>query len=113
MSQLLQLCAARLNTLPLGFCTAGELQEHQAQIMCITAGSQKLDMLLSGMLCILWLLLTMTLISLYPLIGGIEVGAITELIGESCVGKTQFCHTYVDTCQLPVYMGGGREVPLY
>lgn len=53
------------------------------------------------------------MILIWPLIGGIEVGAITEFFGESGVGKTQFCHTLAVTCQLPVNMGGGNGKCLY
>lgn len=34
------------------------------------------------------------------LLGGIETGAITELIGEFRTGKSQLCHTLAVTCQV-------------
>ncbi|KAG5672563.1 hypothetical protein PVAND_002681 [Polypedilum vanderplanki] len=52
----------------------------------ITTGSRTIDKLLEG---------------------GIEVGSITELFGESRTGKTQFVHTLAVTCQLPIDSGGG------
>jgi len=32
--------------------------------------------------------------------GGIETGSVTEVYGESKVGKTQLCHTLCVTCQV-------------
>lgn len=48
-----------------------------------------------------------------PTLGGIETGAITELIGEFRTGKSQLCHTLAVTCQLPLSMGGGEGKCLY
>ena len=45
--------------------------------------------------------------------GGIEMGIITEISGESRTGKTQLCHMLAVTCQLPIDMGGGGGQCLY
>jgi DNA repair protein RAD51 len=45
--------------------------------------------------------------------GGISAGAITELFGESGVGKTLLCHTLAVSCQLPIRFGGGEGQCMY
>lgn len=45
--------------------------------------------------------------------GGIETGTITEILGGSRTGKTQFCHTLAVTCQLPAARGGTEGKCLY
>lgn len=64
---------------PLGFTTATEFHARRSELVCISTGSKTLDTLLGG---------------------GIETGAITELIGEFRTGKSQLCHTLAVTCQV-------------
>jgi len=68
-----------------GFITATEVLEHRKLLKKCTTGSQDLDRILGG---------------------GLETGAITELIGEFGSGKTQICFTLSVLAQLPVEQGG-------
>lgn len=63
----------------MGFTTATEFHARRSELVCISTGSKVLDTLLGG---------------------GIETGAITELIGEFRTGKSQICHTLAVTCQV-------------
>jgi len=65
--------------------TAKELWERRKGMLRCSTGSQKLDALLAG---------------------GIETQAMTELIGEYGVGKTQLCLKLCIVAQLPVEEGG-------
>jgi DNA repair protein RadA len=68
-----------------GFVPAKEILEmRQSMIRCCT-GSKELDRILGG---------------------GVETGAITELIGEYGSGKTQICYTLSVLSHLPVEEGG-------
>ena len=82
--------AAKL--VPLGFTTASEFHNRRSELICLTTGSKQLDTLLGG---------------------GIETGSITEIFGEFRTGKSQFCHTFGVTCQLPIDMGGGEGKCLF
>ena len=64
-----------------GFISALEVLEKRKQMMKCSTGSNTLDSILGG---------------------GIETGAITELIGEFGSGKTQICYTLSVTEQQPV-----------
>ena len=75
---------ARMQVDP-GFIPALEVLEIRKRMIKCTAGSKELDRILGG---------------------GIETGAITELIGEFGSGKTQICFTLAVTAQLPVDEGG-------
>jgi len=74
---------ARMHVNP-GFIPAEVLEMRKQMIKC-TTGSKELDRILGG---------------------GVETGAITELIGEFGSGKTQICFTLSVTAQLPVQEGG-------
>ena len=76
----------------MGFTTATEMHQRRSELISITTGSKQLDTLLAG---------------------GIETGSVTEIFGESGIGKSQFCHTLAVTCQLPLDMGGGEGKCLY
>jgi hypothetical protein len=56
----------------MGITTAGAVLAHRYAAIRIRTGSQELDKILGG---------------------GVEVGSITELVGESRTGKTQLCHS--------------------
>lgn len=95
-------CLSIANKLvPMGFTTATEFHSRRSELVCITTGSKVLDTLLGGQL-------DLPLSSLCPSLslttscfsGGIETGAITELIGEFRTGKSQLCHTLAVTCQV-------------
>ena len=75
---------ARLQVDP-GFIPALEVLEMRRSMIKCKTGSKELDRILGG---------------------GIETGAITELIGEYGSGKTQICFTLSVTAQLPVEEGG-------
>lgn len=75
---------ARLHVDP-GFIPALEVLEMRKNMIKCTTGSEELDRILGG---------------------GVETGAITELIGEFGSGKTQICFTVAVTSQLPVEEGG-------
>jgi DNA repair protein RadA len=75
---------ARMHVDP-GFIPALEVLEMRKSMIKCTTGSSELDRILGG---------------------GVETGAITELIGEFGSGKTQICFTLSVTAQLPVEEGG-------
>jgi DNA repair protein RadA len=75
---------ARMHVDP-GFIPALEVLEMRKSMLRCTTGSSELDRILGG---------------------GVETGAITELIGEFGSGKTQICFTLSVTAQLPVSEGG-------
>ncbi len=75
---------ARMHVNP-GFIPALEVLEMRKQMIKCTTGSKELDRILGG---------------------GVETGAITELIGEFGSGKTQICFTLSVTSQLPTQEGG-------
>jgi len=75
---------ARMHVDP-GFVPALEILDMRQNMIKCTTGSQELDRILGG---------------------GIETGAITELIGEFGSGKTQICFTLAVTSQQPVEEGG-------
>ena len=75
---------ARMHVDP-GFLPALEVLEMRKNMIRCTTGSSELDRILGG---------------------GVETGAITELIGEFGSGKTQICFTLSVTAQLPVEEGG-------
>jgi len=75
---------ARMHVDP-GFVPALEVLEMRKGMIKCTTGSQELDRILGG---------------------GVETGAITELIGEFGSGKTQICFTLAVTAQQPVEDGG-------
>ena len=82
--------AARVNRLARekvdpGFVPAVEILERRKSMRRCTTGSDRLDGILGG---------------------GVETGAITELIGEYGTGKTQICMTLSVTAQLPPEEGG-------
>jgi len=68
-----------------GFITATQVLEQRKLLKKCTTGSQDLNRILGG---------------------GLETGAITELIGEFGSGKTQICFTISVLAQLPVEQGG-------
>jgi len=68
-----------------GFVKAVELWEKRKNLQRCTTGSAKLDRILGG---------------------GIETQAMTELIGDYGVGKTQLCMTLAVLAQLPPEKGG-------
>jgi DNA repair protein RAD51 len=67
----------------MGITTAGAVLAHRYAAIRIRTGSNELDKLLGG---------------------GVEVGSITELVGESRTGKTQLCHSLAVSslvCKIP------------
>ena len=74
------------------FITAYELYEKRRGIKRISTGANSLDELFGG---------------------GIETKAITELVGEFGVGKTQVCHQLSVMVQLPEERGGLNAKALY
>mgnify|MGYP001772635744 CR=1 FL=1 len=74
------------------FITAKELFEKRKNIEYISTGVKSLDDLLEG---------------------GIEVGSLTEFIGEFGAGKTQLCHQLSVMVQLPKDKGGLDAKALY
>ncbi|ABL78417.1 DNA repair and recombination protein RadA [Thermofilum pendens] len=74
------------------FITAKTLFEKRKNIEYISTGVRSLDDLLEG---------------------GIEVGSITEFIGEFGAGKTQICHQLSVMVQLPKDKGGLNARALY
>ncbi len=74
------------------FITAKELFEKRKNLEYISTGVKALDELLDG---------------------GIEVGSITEFIGEFGAGKTQVCHQLAVMVQLPRGEGGLGARALY
>ena len=75
---------ARMHIDP-GFIPAIEVLEMRKHMIKCTTGSEELDRILGG---------------------GIETGAITELIGEFGSGKTQICFTLAVTAQQLITEGG-------
>ncbi len=75
---------ARMHIDP-GFVPAIEVLEMRKHMIKCTTGSEELDRILGG---------------------GIETGAITELIGEFGSGKTQICFTLAVTAQQLITEGG-------
>jgi DNA repair protein RadA len=75
---------ARMQVDP-GFIPALEVLEMRKNMIKCTTGSKELDRIFGG---------------------GVETGAITELIGEFGSGKTQICFTLAVTAQLSVAEGG-------
>ena len=75
---------ARMHVDP-GFVPALEVLEMRKGMIKCTTGSQELDRILGG---------------------GVETGAITELIGEFGSGKTQICFTLAVTAQQAIEDGG-------
>jgi DNA repair protein RadA len=74
------------------FITARALFEKRKNLEYISTGVRSLDDLLEG---------------------GVEVGSITELIGEFGAGKTQICHQLAVMVQLPKERGGLNARALY
>jgi len=74
------------------FITARALFEKRKKLEYISTGVRSLDDLLEG---------------------GVEVGSITELIGEFGAGKTQICHQLAVMVQLPKERGGLNARALY
>ncbi|AGT35625.1 DNA repair and recombination protein RadA [Thermofilum adornatum] len=74
------------------FITARVLFEKRKNLEYISTGVRSLDDLLEG---------------------GVEVGSITELIGEFGAGKTQICHQLAVMVQLPKEKGGLNARALY
>ena len=74
------------------FITARALFEKRKNLEYISTGVRSLDDLLEG---------------------GVEVGSITELIGEFGAGKTQLCHQLAVMVQLPKEKGGLNARALY
>jgi DNA repair protein RadA len=74
-----------LNKIDHGFIPATEVLELRKLMLRCNTGSPDLNRILGG---------------------GIETGAITELIGEFGSGKTQLCFTLSVLAQLPVEQGG-------
>jgi len=68
-----------------GFVSASELLEIRKHMMRCSTGSKELNRIMGG---------------------GIETGAITELIGEFGSGKTQICYTLSVLAQQPAEEGG-------
>ena len=75
---------ARMHVDP-GFVPALEILDMRQHMVKCNTGSQELNRILGG---------------------GVETGAITELIGEFGSGKTQICFTLAVTAQQPVEEGG-------
>jgi len=75
-----------------GFMRAAELWEKRKSLQRCTTGSAKLDKILGG---------------------GIETQAMTELIGDYGVGKTQLCMTLSVLAQLPTEQGGFGTSVIY
>ncbi len=76
----------------LKFMTAEEYFEAREQVAYVTTGCRALDDLLGG---------------------GVETGAVTELVGEFGTGKTQLCHQLCVTVQLPREEGGLEAGAVY
>jgi len=76
----------------MAFISATEYHEERKSLIYITTGSTELDKLLGG---------------------GLETGALTELFGEFRTGKTQLCHTFAVTSQMPTANGGAEGKVIY
>ena len=79
-------------TMNYGFMKASELLEMRKNIERCTTGSKNVDKILGG---------------------GIETQAMTELIGDYGVGKTQLCMTLAVVAQLPPEQGGFGSNVIY
>ncbi|MHC1601021.1 MAG: DNA repair and recombination protein RadA [Candidatus Nezhaarchaeales archaeon] len=88
----LELVKAARALIQIRFMKASEFLEKRKQVGFLTTGCKALDDLLMG---------------------GIETQAITELVGEYGVGKTQLCHQLCVTVQLPREKGGLNGAALY
>ncbi|MCS7139568.1 MAG: DNA repair and recombination protein RadA [Candidatus Nezhaarchaeota archaeon] len=88
----LELVKAARSLIQIKFMKASELLEKRKQVGFLTTGCKALDDLLMG---------------------GIETQAITELVGEYGVGKTQLCHQLCVTVQLPKEKGGLGGLALF
>ena len=86
----MKVAAAKL--VPMGFQSATECLRQRQEMIRLTTGSKAVDALL---------------------LGGVETGSITEVIGEFKSGKTQMCHTLAVTSQLPVGKGGAAGKVIY
>jgi len=80
-----KICDQARKLMNYGFVKAAELWEKRKDLQRCTTGSAKLDKILGG---------------------GIETQAMTELIGDYGVGKTQLCMTLSVLAQLPPEQGG-------
>jgi len=80
-----KVCEEARRLLNFGFIRATEIWARRKSLLKCTTGSKKLDEILGG---------------------GIETQAMTELIGDYGVGKTQICLTLAVTAQLPREQGG-------
>lgn len=78
-------CEEARRLMNFGFVKAAELLERRKSLLRCTTESKKLDEILGG---------------------GVETQAMTELIGDYGVGKTQICMTLSVTAQLPREQGG-------
>jgi len=88
----LELVKAARELIQIKFMKASEYLEKRKQVGFLTTGCKALDDLLMG---------------------GIETQAMTELVGEYGVGKTQLCHQLCVTVQLPKDKGGLAGSALY
>jgi len=88
----LELVKAARALIQIKFMKASEYLEKRRQVGFLTTGCKALDDLLMG---------------------GIETQAITELVGEYGVGKTQLAHQLCVTVQLPKEKGGLEGSALY
>jgi DNA repair protein RadA len=80
-----KICEEARKLMNYGFVKATELWERRKNLARCTTGSKKIDKILGG---------------------GIETQAVTELIGDYGVGKTQLCLTLSVMAQLPRDKGG-------
>jgi len=76
----LKICEEARKLMNFGFIRANEVWERRKILLRCTTGSKKLNEILGG---------------------GVETQAMTELIGDYAVGKTQICLTLTVTAQLP------------
>jgi DNA repair protein RadA len=81
----LKVCMEARKLMNYGFVRAFEIWEKRKNLARCTTGSKRLDDILGG---------------------GVETQAMTELIGDYGVGKTQICLTLAVTAQLPPDSGG-------
>jgi len=78
-------CEEARRLMNFGFVKAADLWERRKSLLRCTTGSKKVDEILGG---------------------GVETQAMTELIGDYGVGKTQICMVLSVTAQLPREQGG-------
>jgi len=88
----LKVCEEARRLMNFGFIRATEIWMRRKNLVKCTTGSKKLDEILGG---------------------GIETQAMTELIGDYGVGKTQICLTLAVTAQLPREQGGLEGNAIY